>query len=116
MNIFNNIKTFKIYINNKFDLIYLMREIKDSKIENLKIFDKNNRYEKNDSKIILNNIKNIIIEGNNDMLFNNIQFPNLKEYELNLSNINENIIIKSDDFNSINAFLIEILKKKIYLY
>ena len=61
MNIFNNIKTFKIYIKNEFDLIDLMREIKDSKIENLKIFDKINKYEKNDSKIILNNIKNIII-------------------------------------------------------
>ena len=89
MNIFNNIKIFNIYIKNKFDLIDLMSEIKDSKIENLKIFDKSNRYEKNDSKIILNNIKNIIIEGNNDMILNNIQFPNLKEYELNLSNINE---------------------------
>ena len=86
MNIFNNIKTFKIYIKNKFDLIDLMREIKDSKIENLTIFDKSNKYEKNDSIIILNNIKKIIIEGNNDMILNNIQFPNLKEYELNLSN------------------------------
>ncbi len=112
MNIFNNIKTFKIYIKNKFDLIDLMREIKDSKIENLKIFDKSNKYEKNDSIIILNNIKKIIIEGNNEILFNNIQFPNLKEYELNLCNINENIIIKSDDFNSINIFLIEILKNR----
>ena len=46
MNIFNNIKTFKIYIKNKFDLIDLMSEIKDSKIENLKIFDKINKYEK----------------------------------------------------------------------
>ena len=104
MNIFNNIKIFNIYIKNKFDLIDLMREIKDSKIENLKIFDKSNKYEKNDSIIILNNIKKIIIEGNNEILFNNIQFPNLKEYELNLCNINENIIIKSDDFNSINIF------------
>ena len=112
MNIFNNIKTFKIYIKNKFDLIDLMREIKDSKIENLKIFDKCNKYEKNDSIIILNNIKKIIIEGNNEILFNNIQFPNLKEYELNLCNINDNIIIKSDDFNSINIFLIEILKNR----
>ena len=48
LNIFNNIKTFKIYIKNNFDLIDLMREIKDSKIEKLKIFDKSNRYEKND--------------------------------------------------------------------
>ena len=112
MNIFNNIKIFNIYIKNKFDLIDLMREIKDSKIENLKIFDKSNKYEKNDSIIILNNIKNIIIEGNNEILFNNIQFPNLKEYELNLCNINENIIIQSDDFNSINIFLIEILKNR----
>ena len=63
-------------------------------------------------KIILNNIKNIIIEGNNDILFNNIQFPNLEEYELNLYNINENIIIKADNFSSINAFLIEISKNK----
>jgi hypothetical protein len=112
MNIFNNIKTFKIYIKNEFDLIDLMREIKDSKIENLKIFDKTNKYEKNDSIIILNNIKKIIIEGYNEIFFNNIQFPNLQEYELNLSNINEKIIIKSDDFSSINIFLIEILKNK----
>ena len=62
--------------------------------------------------MILNNIKNIIIEGNDEILFNNIQFPNLKEYELNLCNINENIIIKSDDFSSINLFLIGILKNK----
>ena len=32
MNIFNNIKIFKIYIKNKFELIDLMREKKDSKI------------------------------------------------------------------------------------
>ena len=63
-------------------------------------------------KKMINNIKKIIIEGNNEILFNNIQFPNLKEYELNLSNINDNIIIKSDDFNSINALLIEILNNK----
>ena len=112
MNIFNNIKIFNIYIKNKFDLIDLMSEIKDSKIENLKIFDKINKYEKNDSKIILNNIKKIIIDGNNDILFNNIQFPNLEEYELNLCNINENIIIESNDFNSINIFLIKILKNR----
>ena len=36
MNIFNNIRTFKIYIKNEFDLIDLMREIKDSKIESFK--------------------------------------------------------------------------------
>ena len=109
MNIFNNIKIFNIYIKNKFDLIDLMSEIKDSKIENLKIFDKINKYEKNDSKIILNNIKKIIIDGNNDILFNNIQFPNLEEYELNLCNINENIIIESNDFNSINILFFNIL-------
>ena len=78
MNIFNNIKIFNIYIKNKFDLIDLMSEIKDSKIEDLKIFDKINKYEKNDSKIILNNIKKIIIDGNNDILFNNISlFPSI---------------------------------------
>ena len=42
-----------------------------------------------DMKKMINNIKKIIIEGNNDMILNNIQFPNLKEYELSLFNINE---------------------------
>jgi len=64
-NIFPNIITLKIYIKEKYDLLNLMREIKDLKIENLKIFNKYNEYINSNivSKIILN-IENLIIDVN----------------------------------------------------
>ena len=64
-NIFPNIITLKIYIKEKYDLLNLMREIKDLKIENLKIFNKYNEYINSNivSKIILN-IEHLIIDVN----------------------------------------------------
>ena len=62
MNIFPNIIIFNIFIQNKFDLNDFMNNLKDTKIQNLYI---NCEYEeeiKLNSKIILDNIKNLRID------------------------------------------------------
>ncbi len=48
-------------------------------MKNFEIYYKCNRYIKLQSKIILENIKNLRIEGNM-FIYNNFQFPNLEYY------------------------------------
>ena len=129
-NIFPKLKVFNIiYIDNKFNLFDLMKNIKNTNIETLKIVIIN--FEEINEIINLKNIylcletiKNLEIDIgksynnlNNFLfeLFNNIQFPFLEKYILHL-NLNEfsNQIIesKNNDFNIINHFLIDILNNK----
>ena len=56
----------------------------NKKIKNLEIYYKCDKYIKSKSKIILENIKNLRIEGN--IFFNNFKFPNLEYYYLNIEN------------------------------
>ena len=63
-------------------------------------------YNKSQSKISLENIKNLRIEGN-IFIYNNFKFPNLEYYYLNIENI-ENIIFEgNDDYDLINIFLMK---------
>ena len=137
INIFPNLITLKIYSKKKVDLIDLLRNLKNSNIETLEIYCKNeeNQIEyvekENDyinlklikfkikQNIILSSIKNLKIESNYEIffkLFQKFQFPNLKNYQLNLHffKINQNIdeIIDDNDYNSINIFITKILNKK----
>ena len=124
-----------------------MKEIQNSKVENLKILFKcNNYYNANDNlqlftdiqNIIVNqivklnfgskinlNIKNLIIDVDYYIfisLFDNFDFPNLEQYELNLlfnKNI-QNILYEinkkeENDFNSINYLLLKILNKNKFI-
>ena len=118
INILPNILTLKIHFHNNFDLIDLLRNLNNSKIENLQIFDKNNEYKyiQFKSKIILPNIKILKIDGNYEIfiqLFNNIQLPNLYNYQFffnNIKDIEYDIKINYEN-NSILSFLIKIMKK-----
>ena len=101
-NIFSNIITLKLYIFKSFDLIDFM-DNNNNKIKNLEIYYKCDEYIKSQSKISLDNIKNLRIEGN-IFIYNNFKFPNLEYYYLNLENI-ENIKFEGDDdYNLINIF------------
>ncbi len=85
------------------------------KIENIEIYYKCDFNSKINSKIILNNIKRLKIDCNNEIfmkIFNNINFPNLEYYEINIKekiNINEKITVNDkldeDDYNLINRLL-----------
>ena len=64
-------------------------------------------------------IQNLKVDINQNILtqlFNYIQIPNLKNYELNINGLSkmnkEEINLNKDEFNSINMFLNEILKNK----
>ena len=103
-NIFSNIITLKLYIFKSFDLIDFMDNNK--KIKNLEIYYKCNEYIQSQSTIILENIKNLRIEGN-IFIYNNFKFPNLEYYYLNIENI-ENIKFEgNDDYDLINIFLMK---------
>ena len=124
-NIFPNIVTLKIYYKVNFDLIDLMRNLQNSKIKNLEI---NYEYDifinpKIEQEIILENIEQLKINGNQILIqfLDNIKLPNLKKYQINLdfnetkkyiNDINQIKHLDEDDFNSINIFLIDMLKNK----
>ena len=118
MKIFPNIIILNIFIQKQFNLNDFMNNLKDTKIQNLYI---NCEYEENiklKSKLILDNIKNLRIDINNNLLidiFNYIEFKNLESYIIN-SNFNhfiQNIEqIENNDYNYVNKFIIEILKNK----
>ncbi len=118
-NIFPNMNILNIFIETKFDLFNLLRNLINSKIENLKIYINDNDVTIN-SKILLKNIKNLEIEGyniNNFLFhfFNNIELPNLRKYILNtdINNINNQILISNNnDYNIINQFIIDTLNNK----
>ena len=64
-------------------------------------------------------IQNLKVDINQNILtqlFNYIQIPNLKNYQLNINGLSkmnkEEINLNKDEFNSINMFLNEILKNK----
>ena len=64
-------------------------------------------------------IQNLKVDINQNILtqlFNYIQIPNLKNYELNINGLSkmnkEEINLNKDEFNSINMLLNEILKNK----
>ena len=115
INIFPEISILKIYFiqNCNLDLIDLIRNL--IKIENLEINYKCDFNSKINSKIILNNIKRLKIDCNNEIfmkIFNNINFPNLEYYEIIIKekmNINEKITVNDkldeDDYNLINRLL-----------
>ena len=64
----------------------------------------------------IQNLKVVINQNILTQLFNYIQIPNLKNYELNINGLSkmnkEEINLNKDEFNSINMFLNEILKNK----
>ena len=64
----------------------------------------------------IQNLKVVINQNILTQLFNYIQIPNLKNYQLNLNGLSkmnkEEINLNKDEFNSINMFLNEILKNK----
>ena len=100
-NIFSNIITLKLYIlKTNFDLIDFM-DNNNKKIKNLEIYYKCDEYIKSKSKIILENIKNLRIEGNM-FIYNNFKLPNLEYYYLNIENfenIENNKFEGDDDYN-----------------
>ena len=115
--------TLKIYIQNKINLIELIKNINEMFVENLEIFVQYDEldYELNNkTSIILNNIKYLKFENLNEqillLMFNHIQFPNLKNYKLNFNSnkMNKNLKIIEDnfDYNKINKFIIEKLNNK----
>ena len=121
VNLFPNIIILNLLIQNTFGLNEFMNYLKDTKIQNLYIKCDEEDIKLN-SKLILDNIKNLRIDiyQNNNLLidiFNYIEFKNLESYEIN-SNFNQliqNINIEqigNNDYNSVNIFLIEILKNK----
>ena len=99
-----------------------MNYLNDTKIKNIYI---NCEYEEDiklNTKLFLDNIKNLRIDiyQNTNLLidiFNYVEFKNLESYEIN-SNFNQLIQninidqIGNNDYNSVNLFLIEILKNK----
>ena len=71
------------------------------------------------SQIMIQKIQNLKVDINQNILtqlFNYIQIPNLKNYQLNMNGLSkmnkEEINLNKDEFNSINMFLNEILKNK----
>ena len=125
INIFPNILTLILYYKINFDIIDLMRNLQNSKIKNLEI-----NYEfdifinpKIEQEIILDNIENLKINGNQILIqfLDNINLPNLEKYQINLdfneakkyiNDINQIQHLDENDFNSINIFLIDIMKNK----
>jgi hypothetical protein len=68
---------------------------------------------------MIQKIQNLKVDINQNILtqlFNYIQIPNLKNYQLNINGLSkmnkEEINLNKDEFNSINMFLNEILKNK----
>ena len=88
----------------------------NNKITNLEIYYKCDEYIKSQSTILLENIKNLRIEGN-IFIYNNFKFPNLEYYYLNIENIKKIIKFENnDDYDLINIFLMKnefILKELI---
>ena len=120
IHIFPNISTLKFNLYKSFDIIDLIRALYNTKIEKIEIYFKLSikafsKYNK--EIIILKNIKYLLIEGDYDTIFNNIQFPNLENYQLNIdlykfrNNKNINKIEEIDEYNSINIFLLKIKDK-----
>ena len=125
LNIFPNMNFLNVCIETKFNLFNLLRNLINSKLKYLEIYINNfdNEY-KIDSKIFLNNIISLKIEGKNinDFLFfffNNIELSNLTQYIINidLNEINNKILISNNsDYNIINQFIFEIIDNKQNFY
>ena len=119
-NIFPNMNVLNIFIETKFNLFNLLRNIRNSKIENLTIYiDNFDDNIKIDSKILLKQIKTLKIEGNNINIlfyfFSYIELPNLTKYIINidLDEINNQLSISNNsDYNIINQFIINTINNK----
>ena len=119
--IFPNMNNLNIMIKTKFNLFNLLKNLKNSKIENLRLniiyFDDNYQI---DSKIILEKIKNLEIKGYNvnDFLFhffNNFELPFLQKYIINidLNTISKKFSeLNNNDYNIINQFIFNIVNNK----
>ena len=104
-NIFSNIISLKLYISkSNFDLIDFMDN--NLKIKKLEIYYKYDEHIKSKSKIILENVKNLRIEGN-IFIYNNFKYPNLEYYYLNIENIENIKFENNDDYDLINIFLMK---------
>ena len=127
IDIFPNISTSNIYIQNTCDLISFINIFRYSNVESLQIIDEKDDYSKSEMNrnILLKNIKYLKLTGNYDLFFDIVfktQFPNLINYEFNfifedyskVKNILDIKIkdLKDNDFNKVNKFIIETLKKK----
>ncbi len=124
--IFPNITILNIYIERKFDLFELMRNLNTFNINTLKIvifkIDDEFNFEIN-SNIILEKIISLEIDieeeyNINEFLFkffNYIEIPFLKEYTLHFNLyqfMNNKLNSNNSDFNIINQFLIHVLNNK----
>ena len=104
-NIFSNIISLKLYISkSNFDLKDFMDN--NLKIKKLEIYYKYDEHIKSKSKIILENVKNLRIEGN-IFIYNNFKYPNLEYYYLNIENIENIKFENNDDYDLINIFLMK---------
>ena len=116
---FPSLTKLNLYIERKFDLFELMKNLNNYNINTLKIVISNDDFNfKINSNIILDKIISLEIdieEELNDFLFkffNYIEIPFLKEYILhfNLSKFIDNKLkVNNNDFRIINQFLIDIL-------
>ena len=119
-NIFPNMNILNIFIKTKFNVFNLLRNIRNSNIENLKLYiDNFDENIKIDSKIILKQIKNLKIEGNSINIlvnfFSYIELPNLTKYIINidLNKINNELSISNNsDYNIINQFIMKTINNK----
>ena len=124
IDIFPNVLTLKIYIQNKVNFVELIKNIKEMFVENLEIIE---QYDKSDYlvlnnliPILLNKIKYLRIENLNEQIlsqmFNNIQFPNLEKYKINFKfnqmDINFKILNEKNDYDKINKFIFEKLNNE----
>ena len=119
--IFPNMINLSIIIKKKFDLFNLLKSLKNSKTENLRmnIFYFDNNF-KCDSKIILEKIKHLEIIGynNNNFLsnfFQKCELPYLRKYILNIdlnTITNKLLLSNNNDYNIINQFIINTSNNK----
>ena len=126
--IFPNITNLNIFIERKFDLFELMRNLNTFNINTLKIvifkIDDEFNFEIN-SNIILEKIISLEIDIEEEYIineflfkfFNYIEIPFLKEYTLHFNLyqfMNNKLNSNNSDFNIINQFLIDVLNNKNY--
>ena len=124
--IFPNITNLNIFIERKFDLFELMRNLNTFNINTLKIvifkIDDEFNFEIN-SNIILEKIISLEIDIEEEYIineflfkfFNYIEIPFLKEYTLHFNLyqfMNNKLNSNNSDFNIINQFLIDVLNNK----
>ena len=118
-NIFPNISILILYIHVECDLFEIIKYLNNLKIKTLHIYFECDEFIPFKTQVVLEKIENLKLDINQNILtqlFNYIQIPNLKNYQLNMNGLSkmnkEEINLNKDEFNSINMFLNEILKNK----